>query len=312
MATRDFIGTLVPRKTILHYESSNIGNIDLTGLDGVDTNMFYVYHHYKADTNELFYVGKGIRDRAISTANRNIYWHNIVNKHKCYIKIIAQNLTQEEAFTIEVAEICKHGRLNNNTGILVNMTDGGDGSVGLTYTAEMREARSKLMTGEGNHQFGIHKFGNENGNFGNKYEKNPLSKPVLCFTLANVLVKRYTSLSETELDGFNPSVVSKCCVGERTHNKEHRFMYEEDYTSGKRLDEYVKSKTSKRAVVGIDNNNIYKVYESAQVTAVDGYNPKVVQQCCAKQKKSHQGIKWFYYDEIKDELLRYSLNTSES
>lgn len=41
---------------------------------------FYVYRHIRRDTGEVFYIGKGFKNRAYSFLNRNPYWHNIVNK----------------------------------------------------------------------------------------------------------------------------------------------------------------------------------------------------------------------------------------
>jgi hypothetical protein len=84
--------------------------------------MAYVYGHYKKDTNELFYIGKGSGKRAWSIKNRNSYWYKVVNKHDYYIKILYDNMTDEEAFFKERELIAEVGREN-----LVNMTDGGDG-----------------------------------------------------------------------------------------------------------------------------------------------------------------------------------------
>ena len=313
MAKINFTGTFVKPTSINDYVGLNMKNIDTTGLAGVDTSKYYVYHHYKLDTNELFYIGKGIGERAISAENRNLHWHHIVDKHKCKVVIIAENLTSDEALQLEIEEIGKYGRIDKNTGILVNMTDGGDGGRGLVYTEEMREYRRELMTGEGNHQFGIKRFGNENPNFGNKYGDNPLAKAVICLTLSGEFVKKYNSLSETELDGFNATIVSKCCSGQRQHNKNHRFMYESDYLSNKPVKEYKRGKTSVRKVVGINKtNNTYKIYNRAKDTAIDGFNPKVVQQCCTKLKKSHGGVFWYYLEEVENELLRYSLISNEN
>ena len=42
---------------------------------------FYVYEHLRADTGEVFYVGKGSGHRARCRQGRNPYWRAVANKH---------------------------------------------------------------------------------------------------------------------------------------------------------------------------------------------------------------------------------------
>jgi PHP family Zn ribbon phosphoesterase len=84
--------------------------------------MAYVYGHYKADTGELFYIGKGTDKRAWSKYNRNPHWKNIVQKHGFTVKILHDNLTDDEAFVQEKILIEQVGQGN-----LCNMTPGGEG-----------------------------------------------------------------------------------------------------------------------------------------------------------------------------------------
>lgn len=94
--------------------------------------MFYVYEHWRPDRDEPFYVGKGRGGRANMMARRNKYHKAIQGKlHKngyaVEVKIVATNLTEEEAFSLEKERIS----LWRSQGIdLANMTDGGDGPVG--------------------------------------------------------------------------------------------------------------------------------------------------------------------------------------
>lgn len=92
--------------------------------------MAYVYLHFRKDNNSVFYVG--ISDdsnykRASDKKGRNKYWRNIVNKHGFEWKIIEDNLSWDEACIREKHWIKEYGRIDLNEGILVNMTDGGDG-----------------------------------------------------------------------------------------------------------------------------------------------------------------------------------------
>jgi len=92
-------------------------------------NNAYVYGHYKADTGELFYIGKGIGKRAWEKRRRNDHWNNTVNKHGYIVKILHENLSEEEAFNKE-RELIEEVGLQN----LANMVEGGRG-----FTKEFSE-----------------------------------------------------------------------------------------------------------------------------------------------------------------------------
>lgn len=112
-------------------------------------DRYYVYAHYKADSGEIFYIGKGSENRALQKGmkDRSDFWHRVVNKHGFFHKILHDNLTEEQAFEIERAEIAKHGRIKTGTGTLINLSDGGEGSSGHRWTEEQREAQSKRQIG---------------------------------------------------------------------------------------------------------------------------------------------------------------------
>jgi hypothetical protein len=91
---------------------------------------YYVYRHFKLNTNEVFYIGMGKEKnlkRAHSKRYRNNHWHNTVEKYGYYVDVVATNLSEEEAKELEVFLIKLYGRRDLNTGTLVNMTDGGEG-----------------------------------------------------------------------------------------------------------------------------------------------------------------------------------------
>ena len=102
--------------------------------------MAIVYRHRRNDTNEIFYIGIGKTiKRASSKRNRNIYWNRIVNKYSYSIEIIANELTYEDACELEVFLISEYGRKDLGTGLLVNMTDGGEGIKGFKHSEEFKE-----------------------------------------------------------------------------------------------------------------------------------------------------------------------------
>lgn len=98
-------------------------------LKKIGVEGYKVYLHLRADTEEVFYVGKGNRWRENATKNRNKHWHRMVNKYGKIVKVVAKGLTNQEACLLEKKLIKEIGRHN-----LVNYTDGGEGSSGYCHT----------------------------------------------------------------------------------------------------------------------------------------------------------------------------------
>lgn len=134
--------------------------------------MYYVYLHINPSTNLPFYVGKGKGNRCKQTRSRSIFWRRIVEKYGFSIQIVQENLTHNEAYDLEVSLIRKYGRRDNGTGILVNLTDGGEGSVNYKHTEDSL-AKMKLYVDNRDMS------GEKNPNFNNKWseeQKMNLSK----------------------------------------------------------------------------------------------------------------------------------------
>ena len=102
-----------------------------------------MYRHRRLDTNEIFYIGIGNIKRAYNTYNRNIVWKRIVNKTNYQVEIIVENLDWETACELEQLLILEYGRRNLKTGPLCNMTDGGEGTLGIKHTVERNMAIAK-------------------------------------------------------------------------------------------------------------------------------------------------------------------------
>jgi hypothetical protein len=99
--------------------------------------MAIVYRHIRLDKNEPFYIGIGETEkRARSIKNRNKYWKNIVSKTEYEVEILFNDLTWDEACEKEKEFIKLYGRFDLGIGILVNMTDGGDGISGHKMNEE--------------------------------------------------------------------------------------------------------------------------------------------------------------------------------
>lgn len=109
---------------------------------------FYVYA-YLRNKNSItgskgspYYIGKGSGYRAYGR-HSNVP----VPKDRSNIIIVENNLTEIGAFAIERRLIKWYGRKDIKTGILLNRTDGGDGTSGKVVSAETREKIRQIRLG---------------------------------------------------------------------------------------------------------------------------------------------------------------------
>jgi len=110
--------------------------------------MAGVYEHIRLDKNQPFYYGIfEDKYRPFEKTRRNNLWDKIVAKTDYKINIIKEGLTWEEACQMERDLIKQYGRIDKGTGILTNLTDGGDGTVGLIRSEEHSNKISKSLTG---------------------------------------------------------------------------------------------------------------------------------------------------------------------
>lgn len=106
--------------------------------------IYYVYEHWRPDTNRPFYVGKGKGKRA-HNPRRNPYWRNVVEKLKRdglrpLVKFVVIGLSEKEALALE----CKRVAMWRRRGVsLTNITDGGQGTSGWSPSPETRAKISK-------------------------------------------------------------------------------------------------------------------------------------------------------------------------
>ncbi len=111
----------------------------------MEDKKYCVYRHIRLDTNKVFYIGIGNEKRPYIKKDRNEYWFSIINKTEYEIQILTKNLLLKDAFDLEIDLISYYGRINNKTGILCNMTDGGPGGKNIVVSKKTRKLKSDLQ-----------------------------------------------------------------------------------------------------------------------------------------------------------------------
>lgn len=122
----------------------------MTKLKFPEEKKYYVYEWYIIKTGEVFYVGKGCRDRWKTRKRENHYFMKMLENHDCDVRKIAEGLSEQEAFELEIARI-KFYRENTDFR-LTNILDGGEqppvmrGDSSPTKRPDVRERISSALS----------------------------------------------------------------------------------------------------------------------------------------------------------------------
>jgi hypothetical protein len=120
----------------------------------------YLYRHIRLDKDEPFYIGIGTKQfrshphmrseyrRAYETSRKeSLIWNKIVNKTDYEVEILFESNDYEFIKQKEREFIKLYGRINNKTGCLANLTDGGDGTIGYIPSKQQVEEHRLYMIG---------------------------------------------------------------------------------------------------------------------------------------------------------------------
>ena len=198
--------------------------------------MAVVYQHTRLDTNEIFYVGIGkeVKRAFNKTNHRSKHWKSIINKTEYKIEVLFDNLTWNEACQIEQYLIKYYGRKDLKLGNLVNMTDGGDGTLGHIRIIKPLTDETRKRMSDAQKRNGISKEQRDkmNSGFKNMSEESKLSMSKTQFKPKKVInietSEIYNSVKEvSKLFNISYSLLKNHLSG-KTKNAT-KFQYLENY-----------------------------------------------------------------------------------
>jgi hypothetical protein len=176
-------------------------------------NIYYVYAYIRKSNGTPYYIGKGKGNRAYSK-QRNVS----VPRDKSKIVFLERNLSEIGALAIERRMIRWWGRKDTGNGILLNKTDGGEGTSGIIRSQQTREKMSKNAAGRWkgpeNPFFGSRRIGYENPFYNKRHNKETIEK------LKNTASGK-TASEETKYK------MRESKIGNKNHRALHIKIYDE-------------------------------------------------------------------------------------
>jgi hypothetical protein len=208
----------------------------------------YLYRHIRSDKNEVFYIGIGVDTkskyrRAFMNYSRNKFWNNITNKTGYVVEIVLKDLEYNVLLEKEKEFIKLYGRRDLGLGTLVNLTDGGEGTLGCKANLGKKRSLETKLKMRGRVRSEEHKLKISKANkgrqktpeqllkasqvrIGKKHSKPHSSrrKKILQKTLSGDIVKVWDCASDCEPHGFRRSTINECC---HLKHKSHKgFIWE--------------------------------------------------------------------------------------
>ena len=232
---------------------------------------YYVYEWFNVVTGEVFYVGKGIRNRYCQLSDRNQHFRDYFNTHECESRIVYENLTEQEAYEKE-KELIKYYRETSNFR-LTNVTDGGEGN--------------PFKSGELNPKFGKGEEikGEKNPFYGQKHTKR---------------IKKI--LSQKEHSEKTKKIISdKAKI--RLSIKENNGMYGRSHSEEvkKKLSEYNKGKTIPLEVRKKISNTIKEKYKDIPHFNLGRIHSEETRRKYSESRKGEKNPNWGNGQKIKGE-----------
>lgn len=252
---------------------------------------------------EPFYVGKGTKNRAhsgIRDKKKSLKTSKIGSILKSgnfpIIIKLYENITNDEAFTKEIETILKIGRIDNKTGPLTNMTDGGTGGTGLKHNDHWKKILSKPV------------IQTKNGNYISEYNsvKEAAEKTgIIKQNISSALTGKYKTAGgfewayKNESDKLQGHLKKEFKMPNHTESTRLKMSLSakrgEDHHMKKKIGE--NNPKSRKVIQKKLDGEIVKIWGSmSDIKRELGFTPSNICRCCKGEVKRIGGYLWEYLD----------------
>ena len=118
-------------------------NLQPVDFKAVAAKGAFVYCYLRASNHSPYYIGVATRDDRPTSKQHSFH----IPADRALIRILRSGLSRSEATRWEIFYIAHYGRVDIGTGILRNLTNGGDGVIGRKFTDAERRACADRMRG---------------------------------------------------------------------------------------------------------------------------------------------------------------------
>lgn len=270
-------------------------------LDLLQKRIHYLYRWIRVDKNQPFYIGigtvplKAINSpeltfrycRAFSNYNRTEYFLSIKKKSECFVEIMIETDDYEFIKQKEMEFIKLYGRKDKKTGILSNMSDGGDGNKGTVVSDKTRQLMSQAQKGNV-------KQGSIKALLDSNISK---TKKILQYSLDGKFIEKWDNVNYAkEKYGFKKSNIM--WVVRKGGNGHSAYGYMWKLYDGGVIDLYVspykKGLPNEKALLQIDDfGNTVKRWENLADANRCQYWKEDLKKCI-KVNKKYKGFYWFF------------------
>lgn len=263
----------------------------------------FVYRHIRIDKNEPFYIGigtvsnGGLYNRAF-TKKRNNLWAKITDKTNYRVEILFETNYKQEAFGKEIEFIKLYGRISDNSGILANLTTGGEGVTGFKFNQETIEGFRLRQLGSKKPKETLKNMSLAQLN---RYKINGISPkclPVYQYTIEGVFIKRWDSGSHAAKSLGHTSLKAITAVKTDSHHAFGSLWYQE-YMGESFLPTQKIVKVG--SIIQTDmNGQFIAKYKSIKLASISVFGSRVgvnyIKLCCSEKRESYRNFKWKYND----------------
>ena len=272
-------------------------------IEPISNNNFYVYEHIRLDNNTCFYVGKGKGKRS-DRVSRNEHHDRISKKYGHAVVIIADNLTEEEAFNLEretiedyvfnlgygIDIIGFNNKEDYEIGHLTNCTWGGEGSSGYNFSEDTKMKISNSLKGNIVSEETKKKQSNSQKE---RWKNTSNERKEELRNIFSKNVKKYWDNVDKETKKERFKHVSETRIKNETAKGKNNPMY------GKHHSKETIEKLSKK-VINITTGEIFNSIKDGAKKY--GLIPNSISQCCNGKYKTSGGFKWIKLENYNNDF----------